>query len=98
MEAAKTAKASRRAGGAWIAGHAAAMGMLGDPAAQGIAAAVIAINLVGGIHGTPAWQVTDDAGMWGGAAIPSLGFRRNSEAKGGGSSDESEDLFHSVVN
>lgn len=86
------------AGGSWVAGHAATVGVLGDPAAQGIAAAVITINLIGCIHGPTTWQVADDAGMWRGRAIPSLGFRGNGEAQGGGGSDESEDLFHSVLN
>ena len=80
------------------AGAASARGVLGDPAADGIAAAIMAVDLIDGIHGAPAGQVADDATVRGGAAIPGLGFRWNGEAKSGGGSDESEDLFHSVVN
>lgn len=58
----------------------------------------MAVNLIHGIHRPPAGQVADYAAVGGGAAIPGLGFRWNGEAKSGGGSDESEDLFHSVLN
>lgn len=57
----------------------------------------MAVDLVDGIHRASAGQVADDAGVVI-ALIPGLSFGWNGEAQSGDGGDESEDLFHSIVN
>lgn len=81
----------------WTANAASAGGTLSDPAANRVATAIMAVDLIDSINWASAGQIADDAGVMI-ALIPSLSFGWNGEAQSGNGGDESEDLFHSVVN
>jgi hypothetical protein len=86
---------SRRAVGAWIAHIAAAGLVLSHPLAEGIATAVIAIDLINRQHRATARQIADDTRLEALiAVIPGLTDRRNRDAETRNRSEEGEDFFH----
>ncbi len=76
---------------AWSAGVAAATGVLSDPAAHWVSAAVVAVDLVGGIHRTTASEVTHDPAI---AAMISFGFGGCYKAQNRDGGEKEQDFFH----
>ena len=77
--------------GARSAGVAAATGVLGDPAADWLSAAVVAVDLEGGIHRATASEVTHDPTI---AAMISFGFGRCYKAQNRDGGEKEQDFFH----
>jgi hypothetical protein len=81
----------RRARGAAVA---AAVGALGDPLADGVAAAVVTDDLVNGIDWAATWGVANNALI---AAPVSFCGGRDGEANCGDGGEDGECFFHGVL-
>ena len=73
------------------AGVASATGVLSDPAAHWLSAAIISVNLIGGVNGATAGEVTHDPAI---AAMISFGFGGCYKAQHGDGREKEQDFFH----
>lgn len=73
------------------AGVASATGVLSDPAAHWLSAAIISVDLVGGVNGATAGEVTHDPAI---AAWVSLRGSRRDKAQHGDGREKEQDFFH----